>query len=167
MRNISKPLPPLSEKDIARFWSHVDRRGPDECWPWKGGLHTMGYGKFSVGYRTLFVHRVALFLGSGIDPHPLQACHKCDYKPCCNCAHLFPGTQADNIADMITKGRAAGGEKHGMAKLTAEQVIEIRNIYAAGGIRKSRLAERFGITFTTVADIIRGHHWKHLLVGGA
>lgn len=116
-----KPFPDLTDKQIARFWSNVDRKGPDDCWLWTGSVGSMGYGKFNAQYKTFLAHRVALFLTSGKDPFPLYACHTCDvrytditYRLCCNGAHLFPGTQADNIADMVEKGRVATGIRTGV-----------------------------------------------------
>ncbi len=115
--NDSKPLPELSEKDIARFWSHVDKtpgQGPHgECWGWKAGLNK-GYGKFSIKGRTVLANRVALFLCTGLDPFPLLACHSCDWRPCCNGDHLWPGTQDANRKDAAMKGRTASGDCSGV-----------------------------------------------------
>lgn len=122
--NHPKPLPLLSEKDIKRFWSKVDVCGPDDCWPWKTSCFQDGYGQFGVGGRNLKSHRIAHFLKSGIDPFPLLTCHSCDqpnaphdisYRKCCNGAHLFTGTPADNAADMVAKGRSARGARHASA----------------------------------------------------
>jgi len=121
MRNISKPLPPLSENDIARFWSHVDKRGPDDCWPWLGRIKKNGYADLRLGGRWLLSHRLAYFLHFGSDPCPLLVCHTCDvryaigdisYRKCCNAIHLFSATNAENSRDMAIKGRAASGDRN-------------------------------------------------------
>lgn len=99
---------PLAE----RFWARVDVRGPDECWPWIGYLDADGYGQIAEGGRCsepLATHRVAWEQVNGPIPDGMDICHSCDNPPCCNPAHLFPGTHDDNMADMKAKGRANGG----------------------------------------------------------
>jgi hypothetical protein len=84
------------------FWSHV-RRGPAEsCWEWQGRIYGDGYGRF-LGY--LATHRLAYYFTTGVDPEELLVCHHCDNPPCCNPDHLFLGTHADNMRDMVQKGR--------------------------------------------------------------
>lgn len=90
-----------------RFWEKVDKSGgPDACWPWLGGQYPSGYGKIrgSDG-EYLLAHRVAWTLANG--PTELDVLHRCDNPPCCNEAHLFDGTQAENFDDMRGKGREA------------------------------------------------------------
>lgn len=90
----------------ARFWSKVDRRGPDECWPWRGRVNPDGYGLFDLGKTATTAHRVAWELSNGEPiPKDLLGCHTCDNPPCVNPAHLFIGTIADNNRDRTTKGR--------------------------------------------------------------
>jgi hypothetical protein len=103
-RRVSKHPPRL---DAARFWSKVDRSGgPTACWPWiAGGRH--GYGAFSIADRPYPAHRIALLMSGAALGDDQLACHRCDNPPCCNPAHLFPGTNADNVADMWAKGRSA------------------------------------------------------------
>lgn len=95
------------EKTLARFWSKVDRRGDDECWPWTGGAHPRGYGRFTLQHpRTVAAHRFAWEIANGREfPRGLNGCHRCDNPPCVNPAHIWPGTQAENLADMYAKGR--------------------------------------------------------------
>lgn len=102
-RRIGRFARPFAE----RFWEKVDRRSPDECWPWLGRARTsFGYGAFAIGRdRANRAHRIAWELTNGPVPVGLSALHRCDNPPCCNPAHLFLGTQADNIADMVAKGR--------------------------------------------------------------
>ena len=96
------------------------RLGPDECWPWLGRLDSDGYGMFGQSEKA---HRAAYEDQVGPIPRGLFVLHRCDNRPCCNGAHLFPGTQQDNLADMRAKGRQATLIH---AKLTPEQVRKIR-----------------------------------------
>jgi HNH endonuclease len=80
-----------------RFWAKVDRRGPDECWPWLGKLGTTGYGHFTVSYRGHPAHRLAYELVNGPVPDTLVMDHLCRNRGCCNPAHLEPVTNRENI----------------------------------------------------------------------
>lgn len=108
--------PRLTDADRERFWAKVDRRGPDECWPWTRYLNADGYGVFGHGgraaARTLLASRVCWFITRGVWPS-VCVLHDCDNPRCCNPAHLFLGTPTDNNADMRRKGRQAKGDRHG------------------------------------------------------
>ena len=108
--SVSRISAPLEE----RFWSGVDRRGPDECWNWTRARQTRGlkYGIIGIGSRldgskrAVLAHRLAWQLTHGpLARQGLKVLHRCDNPLCCNPAHLFLGTQADNVADMFSKGR--------------------------------------------------------------
>jgi hypothetical protein len=94
-----------------RFWSKVDRSGgPDACWPWVGPRfdlkHYQPYGAFWDGDNNRGAHQVAWELANG-QPFPdgKQGNHTCDFGLCCNPSHVIPGTQSDNMQDMVRKGR--------------------------------------------------------------
>lgn len=92
--------------------------------------------------------------------------HRCDNPPCCNPAHLFLGTHADNVRDKVNKGRqsrhSSPGEAAGLAKLTNEQVLEMRRLYAEEHIRQVDLAARFGVGQSAVSAILRRRTWSHI-----
>ena len=95
-----------------RFWSKVDIRDKDECWPWIAGRNNRGYGQFKLHAVMQSAHRVAWELTYGNIPKDewgfsLEVCHKCDSRSCCNPSHLFIGTHLDNVRDMDQKNRRA------------------------------------------------------------
>jgi len=154
MPRVTKPIPNLTPEERERFWSKVDRRGEDECWKWRGVPTDKGYGRVNVRGRYLYAHRLAYALTQG-DPGKMEVCHRCDNPLCCNPRHHWLGTQSDNAADMVTKGRSAAGENHSQAKLTAEAVQAIRE----SSSYQREIARQHGVSFTTVHQIKSGMHW--------
>jgi HNH endonuclease len=106
----------LKRPEIAeRFWSQVDKH-PDGCWLWTGTDGASGYGSFRIpgGVGAVPAHRFAWMLVHGRISRGLLACHHCDVRKCVRVtadpegSHIFLGTQRDNMADMVAKGRAVG-----------------------------------------------------------
>lgn len=161
------------EEFAVRFWSYVDRSpgyGPNgDCWLWTGTINgptrstTGGHGQISWGCKRVGAHRAAYMLAVGPIPRGLCVCHRCDVRACCNPAHLFVGTMADNTRDMFDKGRAnkAKGERHGRAKLTDEAVAAMRESRAAGRSFAS-LAREYGVSYTVANRAITGRTWAHV-----
>lgn len=94
--------------------SHVDVRGPDDCWPWKGprrgGPDSDTYGRFNLRGKVYTAHRWLLDYLRGkpliLKPTGVEdGCHRCDWRPCCNPAHLYVGTRKQNIADAVERTR--------------------------------------------------------------
>ena len=158
------------EQRVAAFWSKVDRRGPEECWPWKAARHPAGYGTFWNGARLVKAHRHAWTLLVGPIAEGLCALHRCDNPPCCNPAHMFLGTDADNQRDARAKGRAVDppptprGESQHLARLTEADVREIRRLFQRGHreFGSRGLARRFGVDRGTITAVIKGLTWKHV-----
>jgi hypothetical protein len=112
---MSKTKPSLSDitqQEVERFWSYVNRSALDECWEWDKCTMTGGYGAFTFQKRTFKTHRIAYYVSTGIDPGDLCVCHHCDNPKCCNPTHLFLGTNADNSSDRDAKGRVSRGPEH-------------------------------------------------------
>ena len=159
-----------------RFWPKVDMSG--DCWLWTGALDTDGYGVFRYdGKRQGHAHRFAYEQAYGpISDSRLFACHICDTPRCCRPTHLFLGTVADNSADMSRKGRAAQGERHGsalhpetivkgerhgMSRLAAVEVLQIRALAQTGMLGKD-IAARYGVTPSVVSSVVRRKTWRHI-----
>lgn len=152
-----------------RFWSKVDIRTENECWPYREAVSDYGYGlfhPFSKGLnkgRVVRAHRYALEqkLGRPLLPK-MQSCHTCDNPPCCNPVHLFEGTNAQNVADMVSKGRQARGEmKVNLAVLSDDKIIEIRHS-AANGAKLKDLALNYQVSPSLITMVVKGQRWKHL-----
>lgn len=93
-----------------RFWRFVAKGSHSDCWIWRGGRHPRGYGILPIARggknRNVRAHRLSWEMANRCKiPEGMVACHSCDNPPCVNPAHIWIGTQADNMRDMIAKGR--------------------------------------------------------------
>jgi len=146
-----------------RYWEKVDRRGPDECWPWTGATTSAGYGHLKVNGRMVSAHRLALQL-AGRPPGPdLFVLHSCDTPLCVNPQHLREGTHAENMSDKKRRNRQSRlrGETNGWAKLTE---ADVRRVYVlrAEGLSQSKIAAALGVSQPQVSKILRGRRWAHV-----
>jgi hypothetical protein len=157
----------VTEKDLDRFWSYVDVRGPDECWPWLKSFNGKnGYARFCAGTnKQIRCSRLLLFIMQGPPEtsKPL-ALHTCDNPRCVNPLHLFYGDQLDNMRDCAAKGRNAvqvnpdivRGVRNGMTKLTAEQVTDIKR----SDLSQSALGRKYNVTKHAIWRIKHGINWR-------
>ncbi len=144
---------------IERFWENVWKT--DNCWLWTGAMQKYGIIQQSAaegGKRRLYAHRVSWVIHHGPIPVGANVLHRCDNTICVRPDDLFLGTTQDNSADMCAKGRQCKGEKCHSARLTAEQVLFIRQ----GQFTQREIMERFGISQSNASSILRGETWKHL-----
>ncbi len=157
-----RTIPAESDRLPERFWAKTERREPDSCWPWRGAIGARGYGSIRCFGRSVAAHRVAWFLANSEWPR-LFVCHHCDNRRCINPAHLFVGTAKDNTQDMLRKGRhrVLRGEECPRARLSREDVIEIRTRHAAG-LPQAAIGKVFAISKAHVSGIVNRKRWQCL-----
>ena len=141
---------------MERFWEKVDKSG--DCWEWIASCDRGGYGQFSVGFKKYRAHRFAWELVNGPITTGMCVCHTCDNRKCVRIDHLFLGTFAENLKDMVDKGRSNVGVRHWNSKLTDVQTVEIRD----SDQTCRQLAKDFGVSFQTVSKIKNEKRWGHL-----
>lgn len=152
-----------------RFWRKVQKRAPDECWIFPS---TKRYGYMYVGKTAIPQHRpahqIAYILSVGPITGGLHVLHRCDNHHCVNPAHLYLGTHQDNMLDRKERKRSyrSIGEANRAAKLTTEQILEMRALYASG-MNFSELGRRFGTAKSTARRNCLGMSWKHLSIAPA
>ena len=164
-------------------WQDVENRLLDRavkvgtCWEWTGQILPNGYGRISIACKNKLPHRLAYEIFCGQIPEGMFVCHRCDNRTCCNPTHLFLATHAENMADMVRKGRQAKGERNGCylhpesvrrgeknhnSKFTWDMVRKIRDRYAAGGISAYQLAKEYGVTKRTMSQLVKGETWQEV-----
>lgn len=155
----------FTPKKVAKFWSYIDQSGgPNVCWPWMKSRNAGGYGVFMIDNQRWLAHRLAYALTHREHPGELCILHRCDNPPCCNPAHHWAGNRAENAQDSATKGRHAdqAGSANGNAKLTEQDVLEIRTLYWPRKMTRAMLAEKFGVSIAAIEHVIYGDHWEHI-----
>lgn len=159
-----KPAPTLLSEFMSRLIF-----GMSECWYWRGSITDIGYGSFSAakkyGINEHKAHRVSWILFRGPIPKGMKILHSCDIRNCVNPDHLSVGTQADNVRDMIDRGRHRYvpmlGENNPMAKLTSEDVSRIRDMRAVSGTPFKAIAKYFDVSNMTAFRAATGKSWSH------
>lgn len=137
------------------------KQAENGCLLWTGAIGShKRYGILGFAGRSWLAHRAAWFLSTGEDPGDSMVCHRCDNGLCVNFAHLFLGTQEDNVHDMEQKGRGRhpSGEKHGRAKLTQSDVDEIRRLHGEGKAIRA-IARIYPVDRVNIARIVHGKGW--------
>lgn len=171
----------------AYFWSQVDIRGDGECWPWAGRVGGseagLTYGRFAFRGRDYGAHVIALMFDGRPVPKGGVGMHSCDFPPCCNPRHLRPATQLENRRDAAAKNRTAkgaangmntcperrpdqhhphpaqAGERHGMAKLSIEDVLAVRAEYTGARGDLIKLGRQYGVSYVQIRRIVQGKAW--------
>jgi hypothetical protein len=140
-----------SGSSIEERLAYYSRPGKNGCRVWVGYIDCVGYGRLQFEHYYQKAHRLAWRFANGPIPGGMKVLHKCDNRRCINPDHLFIGTQKDNVADMILKGR------HG----TKTTVHKVRQIMKATG-SYAEISRRFGLSAGTIRRIKIGEGWKHV-----
>ena len=154
---------------MQRFWDKVKKSTSSDCWEWTAARTQSGYGQIGIDGVVKYAHRFSWELHFDEIPDGLCVCHHCDNPGCVNPNHLFVGTIADNNRDMSVKGRQRGpsGEKSANSKLTKEDVLEIRRLYAIGDYLQREIADQFNIDRSQISRVVCQKTWKHPAVQAA
>ena len=165
----TRPVLPMTQDRIDKFWSYIDKKESDQCWVWTGAKSTAGYGVFLAKPGRVYIssHRIAFALSRNQEPKNC-ICHTCDNPPCCNPDHLFDGSDQDNSFDMWRKGRANNYQQ----KLTPAKVLEIRQLYPLPQDGKHRplrqspsyseTAKKYGVKLLTIYNVANFKTWRHV-----
>jgi hypothetical protein len=149
---------------VDAFWARTIPEPMSGCFLWMGELTTNGYGHVIVSMRPrrrVGAHRMAYALVHGPVPAGLDVCHRCDNRACVNPDHLFAGTRAENLGDMVRKGRSAKGEDHSQVVMTEALVREARDL-ASQGMRHREIGQHLGIHPGTIRSAVLRQSWRHI-----
>ena len=144
------------------FWRKVLRGAPNECWPWIGFTKSSGHGLTSYKSEPIHASRKAYILTHGT--FDLRQCvlHRCDNAACCNPAHLYLGTRADNMIDrwgkMPPEERSARGRPTTLDEQQLERLWQMRD---KGALLKD-CAKEFGVHIATICRYITAVRKKKL-----
>ncbi len=163
-RGIHRRLPiNLTPNLIRRFWAGVDKKGPDDCWPWLRAPRN-GYGAIKSDGKVISAHRLSYVIAYGEPKDGGIVRHTCDNRLCCNPAHLIVGTPTDNVHDMQDRGQfhAVSGELSPHAILTeptVRAIWEIRKLTSHGAMK---IARQLKVPVDAVKGVLERKSWKHL-----
>lgn len=152
-----------------RFWTKVDKKEPNECWNWMGSKMGRGYGIFQLATKNpVYAHRFSYEihhpLSLSIVDIPYLIRHSCDNRLCVNPYHMCLGTDAENVRDRVERGRANSvqGERQGHSILTAEKVLEIRELWATGHYTLKELYETYNVSKSCIHSVVARKSWFHI-----
>lgn len=125
------------------------------CCLWTKAKADTGYGVLRVGGKLVGVHRLSYQINVGPIPPGMFVLHACDVRACISPGHLRVGTNSENVADAISRGRFPHGETHQTSKLKDAEVEEIRRLLADGVFHRE-IASRFRVSRVLITNISTG-----------
>jgi hypothetical protein len=144
-----------------RFYLKFTINNENGCWEWAANRFPKGYGCFKLNGKSQAAHRVSYEIHIGKIKKGMVICHHCDNPCCVNPAHLFMGTQKENLLDRKEKGRSIFGEKNGRSKLKTADINKIR-LLLKNKIDQRDIAKEFGVGQTTISRIKMNESWNHI-----
>lgn len=159
------------------FWARVNQTSDAECWEWQGTCTSSGYGSLTWHGKHVQAHRLAYALTRGgialltgfrqldrAKNYKRFVLHRCDNRRCCNPKHLFLGSMSTNLKDAYTKKRKVQPRsEHANAKLSPEQVREIRRRYDTGEALQIPLAKEYGVSQRAISLVVRRETYKDVI----
>ena len=148
----------MDQKTLERFEKFIDKTAT--CWLWTGCL-VHGYGQFGFQGRTWVASRLMYVYCYGEIPEEYEIAHApiiCHNRACINPDHLEAVPRKVNMSHKVLDGTDQRGEKQVNAKLTNEQVLEIRK----SNETQENLAKEFGVTQGHIGRIIHRKKWAYL-----
>ncbi len=142
-----------------KFWSEVDIKEENECWPFKRGRQGNGYGRFYINrYEGFLAHRMAWTITNGEISRKMYILHKCDNKICCNPKHLYCGTLSNNRRDAGERNPIPA-EVSGVAstKLRSGEIWLIRRLKGFG--TAVDIAKMFKVSRKTISNVWNSNKW--------
>lgn len=135
-----------------RFWRHVAKGAPGECWLWTGFRDKDDYGKCRDGEANRGAHIVSWEIHFGPVPEGVFVLHNCNHPPCVNPSHLKLGDHQENMDDRLAAGNYPTNEAHPMVKFSDQIVAAVRSVSGT----YEAIAARFGMSESHVGNIRRG-----------
>lgn len=154
----------ILNNDKNRFLSYVSIANDNGCMIWTGVIGNCGYGQLQLlSKKFIRAHRMSYKYFKGDLGTDMLVCHTCDNKKCVAPEHLFLGTPAENMTDMINKNRSrkVKGNCHYMSKINEDDVLKIRNLKKSGKTYLE-ISKIFNVHMQTIASIIQGRSWSHV-----
>jgi HNH endonuclease len=138
----------------SKFWAKVKPGRDDDCWPWQGFKKASGHGLTSYKSAPIHASRKAYILTYGPIPSNLCVNHRCDNAACCNPAHLYLGTRADNMIDFW--GKIPADERKRQGRPTVLDAEQLENLWQMrrNGAKLAECASHFGVHVATICRYI-------------